>query len=234
MRKKVIRNIRIAHIKSLIGTTLISILPNGSVVQWIMGNRESTSIVQKIIFLLIAIAIDLFIIHTIRIIINPLKSDVFKKYGNLDRVAEIFKEIEATKIYEDKHMIISENYIIDKKDFEYLTAFDDILSVHKLVHSRNFSIDYYQIVIKDKYSNKITYKYEAYEDEKVDELILLIGSKSKNAKLGYTDEATKHVRENRVELPKEENSALYCPVCGSEVHFRDKTCKSCEYELDFS
>lgn len=177
------------------------------------------------------------------LVINPKKSDIFKKYGSIEKLENIMKEIESTIEYEDNQIIISKNYVADKKDFEKILAYKDILRVHKLVHKTNFAVDRYDVVITDKYNFEISYSYPVKDEKKVDNLILLIGSKCDNAKLGYTKEAEEHIKNNKVELPdiqiqkkdkKITEEAYACPDCKEKIEKGDKFCKNCGCKIDWS
>ena len=77
---------------------------------------------------------------------------------------------------------------------------------------------------------------------------MLIGSKSNNAKLGYTKEAKEHIERNKEELPKdiikeeikkedtaEKNIEEYaCPDCNNKIENGDKFCKNCGCKIDWT
>lgn len=177
------------------------------------------------------------------LVIEPSKSNVFKKYGSIEKLESIMEEIENTTEYEDNQIIVAKNYVADKKDFEKILAYKDILRVHKLVHKTNFVIDRYDLVITDKYNFELSYSYAVKDEKKVDNLILLIGSKCNNAKLGYTQEAKEHIKKYKEELPEnviEEKTQvndieLYaCPDCQNEIEAGDKFCKNCGCKIDWS
>lgn len=177
------------------------------------------------------------------LVIDPSKSNIFKKYGSVEKLEQIMEEIENTIEYEDKQIIVSKNYVADKKDFEKILAYKDILRVHKLVHKTNFVIDRYDVVITDKYNYEMSYSYSVQDEKKVDSLILLIGSKCDNAKLGYTKEAKEHIEKNKEELPKdivkedvkEKNIEEYaCPDCNNKIENGDKFCKNCGCKIDWT
>lgn len=189
-----------------------------------------------------------FFIKSFNLVISPEKSDIFKKYGSLEKLEEIMEEIENSIEFEDKQIIVSKNYVADKKDFEKITAYKDILRVHKTVHKTNFVVDGYYVTITDKYNHETSYPYRVGEEATVDKLILLIGSKCENAKLGYTKEAEEHIKKNKQELPKdiikeevkkestvEKNKEEYaCPDCNNKIEVGDKFCKNCGCKIDWS
>lgn len=234
--KKVIRNVRKNNIISLLVILLFGLWPNLGFFYTLFGDIDKDDFwIYLIICGALALLMDWLFIKTIKVVINPLSSDIFKKYGGPENIAKILEEIEETKEYEDKQIIISKNYVSDKKDYEKLIAFDDILAVHKLVHKTNFAIDGYSVIITDKYGHEIKYSYSGSkkDEEKVDYLLLLIGSKSNNAELGYTKGTQEHVKNNRVELPNISKSVYTCPDCGDEIEFGDKYCKNCSCKLNW-
>ena len=185
-------------------------------------------------------------IKSLIVVIDPYKSDIFKKYGTIEELEKILQEIENTIEYQDNQIIISQNYVADKKDYERILAYKDILRVHKLVHKTNFVVDGYSVVITDKYNEEVRYSYSVKEEEKVNELILMIGVKCDNAKLGYTKETAQYVEENKVKLPPtpyqtSNNEALNtqnvnyaCPDCQNRIEIGDKYCKNCGCKMDWS
>ena len=105
------------------------------------------------------------------LVINPAKSNLFKKYGSVEELEKIMEEIENTIEYEDNQIIVSKDYVADKKDFEKILAYKDILRVHKLVHKTNFVVDRYDVVLTDKYNFELSYSYPVKDEKKVDNLI---------------------------------------------------------------
>lgn len=173
------------------------------------------------------------------LVINPEKSNLLKKYGSVEKLEKIMEEIENTIEYEDNQIIVSKDYVADKKDFEKILAYKDILRVHKLVHKTNFVVDRYDVVLTDKYNFELSYSYPVKDEKKVDNLILLIGSKCNNAKLGYTKEAQKHIEKNKEDLLnyvlEEKSKEEYaCPDCKSQIAEGDKFCKNCGCKIDWS
>lgn len=189
-------------------------------------------------------------VYYAKIVIKPEEAPIFKKYGSPDNVLKILNEIENTIEYEDKNLVISKKYISDKKDYSKIVACNDVLGAHKLVHKTNFVIDYYQIVIIDKYNEEMTYKYGRDDEEKVNQLLILIGSKCKNAELGYTQKEREHIEKNKVDLvdnsnkktnikthvteDKQNDEEYKCPDCNNNIEFKDKFCKECGCKIDWS
>lgn len=244
MEKNVLRNIRINNLKSAIIFFLLGLLPNfGCIALSFEDFKEN--LVMILFFGLMAIFIDWILIKSIVLIINPLKSDIFRKYGSVEEIKKILNEIENNKEYEDNQLIISKNYVADKKDIERIVAYSDILRVHKLVHKTNFVIDRYELVITDKYNSTINYSYPVKDEKTVDNLILLISTKCSNAKIGYSKENARYVKENtEKEYPFEEpeneleknnnNSKIYaCPECKHEIEYGNKFCKECGCKIDW-
>lgn len=197
---------------------------------------DTSIIFIVIIFGLVAIPIDISFCNMIKLVMFPEKSDIFKKYGSIDKIQEILNEINKTKIYEDKHLIVSENYICDTKDLEKIVKCVDVLGVHKLVHKTNFVIDYYKIIITDKYGHETSYVYKPSEENLCNQLLSLIGSKCKNAELGYTKDEWDHINNNKIDLQETKSNTSYdhkCPECNYYVDYGDKFCKNCSCKLNW-
>lgn len=149
---------------------------------------------------LAAIFIDYVAIKNLKLVLNPLSSDVFKKYGSEVEIQQILNEINNNIEYQDAKIIISKDYIIGKNDIESLVACEDVLGIHKMVHKTNFVIDYYEVVITDKFNNQVTFRYLRNEEEILNNVLNILALKCKNAKLGYTNEAFEYIRENKQDL----------------------------------
>lgn len=223
-------------LKSLIYVLLINVPLICVIFAIINEGFEGSMLFIVLLFGLIAIPIDISFIKMLTLVIKPEKSDIFKKYGGIDKIQKIIDEIEKTKEYEDKNLIISKNYICDRKDLEKIVKCSDVLGVHKLVHKTNFVIDYYKIIITDKYGHETSYVYYRDQDKLCNELLALIGSKCKNAELGYTKDEWDHINKNRIDLPSESvsnNFEYKCPDCNNSIDYGDKFCKNCSCKLDW-
>lgn len=229
----VIKNVRKNNLKTAIGGSLIAIIPNLVIIvqgyNLITEGFDGGLLFMICIVALFTIPMDIALYRTWKIVFNPYSSDIFKKYGSPDKLTNIIKEIEETIEYEDKFLRISENYISDVKDYEKIVACDDVLGIHKLVHKTNYVVDYYQIVLTDKYGQETTYTYKVKEEDKVNELILYIAKKCKNAEVGYTNKEQNHIKNNKVPLPsdEEDDDEYCCPDCGNDIQYGDKFCKEC-------
>ena len=121
-------------------------------------------------------------IDCLKIVINPNKSKMVKKYKNIDKILEeIYKTIE----YQDSKIIVSKNYILGLNDIEYLIKCDDVINIIKVLHKINYTKDHYKMVLKDKYGDYFAFKYSIRKEKEMDKIILFINSKCKNSKIGY-------------------------------------------------
>lgn len=150
----------------------------------------------------------------IALVVNPYKSDVFKKHGSPERIMQIYSEIEKTIEYENNIMIVSQNYICSKNRADVLISCNDVLAIHKLIHKTNFIIDYYVIVITDKYDKEYHFTYDVKQENECISDLNFIASKCKNAKIGYTQDAQNHINKNKIPLP---NSPLQ-PLASSSFN----------------
>lgn len=185
---------------------------------------SSWYIIITILFAYLAFIAFKNTLYYAKLVFKPEEASVFKKYGSPEEILKILEEINNTIEYEDKNLIISKNYISDKKNYSKIVAINDILGIHKLVHKTNFVIDYYQIVITDKYNEEITFNYTRNYEEKVNQLLLLIASKCPHAALGYTAKQREYINNNTIPL---QNNNLYCKKCHSPIKSKDKYCHEC-------
>ncbi len=174
---------------------------------YIISSEDRSEMLKYMIFLIAGTGYFGFIltrgaIETAKVVIDPSKSDVFKKYGDESVIMKIVDEIEKTVEYDDGKIVISQNYVFDKNDIEKLVACKDVLRVHKLEHKTNFFTDGYALVITDKYDCEIKYFYNSQDEETVDKLIAMLSEKCTNAMFGYTAQSEKYVMDNKIKLPK--------------------------------
>ena len=199
MNQEILKNIRKNEIKGLILFLIFSIFPNIFLIYSLINEEKDWFVI--IILTILAIPIDWICIKCLIVAINPLKSNIFQKYGSYQNLEKIIEEINNTIEYEDDELIISKNYIADPNDYQRIIACKDILRVHKLVRKKNFAVISYSIVLTDKYNFELPFTYSKNDEEKVDKLLLLIGSKCNNAELGYTKATSQYVKENKEHLP---------------------------------
>lgn len=235
---KVIKNVRINEIKIALVMLIPALIFTGIVISILVSGEDIDELIfMLLLFGVFAVLFDYALIKSILIIIDPLKSDLFKKYGPPEKILDILDEIENTKEYEDKHLVISKNYISDKKDYSKIVACDDVLGVHKLVHKTNYVIDYYQIVIIDKYGLEIKYSYSVKNQDMCDKLLMVIAYKCKNAKVGYTKQEQDYIKANRQKLPTNTNQKIQyeykCPDCNKKILYGDNFCKECGCKLNW-
>jgi hypothetical protein len=198
--KKIIDNIKWRNTKTLLFAIAVAIVPHILFAVGISGIAGKDLLIFSILFGLAAAGCDVFIIKALIMIIDPLSNKIFKKYGSLENLRDILIEIESTIQFEDNKVIISNNYIMRKKNYESILAFDDILSAHKQVHKTNGFIDSYSVIVTDKYGLRNVFEYSSKEEEKVNVILFLIGMKSKNAVMGFTKQAFDHVKNSKVDL----------------------------------
>lgn len=213
-KEEILNNIKSNNKKQLILFTLPAIILNfftlGIFVNIVNGNAFAESevpIIFPILFcifiIFMTIGVDIGIATSIKLIMNPLEADVFKKYGSVKKIEKILDEIEQTIEYDDNNIVISKNYIFNRRDISKLVNCKDVLEIHKLVHKTNLITDSYSVVITDKYNEKMVYSYVPKEEKRVNTILLQLKQKCPNAVLGYTPEETENIIRNQVELPKE-------------------------------
>ena len=199
MNQEILKNIRKNETQGFILFFLFSIFPNVFLIYSLINGEKDWFMI--IIMAVMAIPIDWLCLKCLIVAINPLKSNIFQKYGSYQNLEKIIEEINNTIEYEDNALIISKNYIADPNDYQKIIAYKDVLRVHKLVRKKNFAVVSYSVVVTDKYNFGLTFTYSKNDEEKVDKLLLMIGSKCNNAQLGYTKETSLYVKENKENLP---------------------------------
>lgn len=218
---ELIKNIRKNHIIDTLKGLIPTILLNGLTVGMLYGafydRFEGTFLFLGAVSALFSITCLVTFIKNLTLAINPFKSDVFKKYGDPEKVASIYREIESTTEYEDHTMVISRNYICHKSRAEMLVACNDVLAVHKLVHKTNFVVDYYQIVITDKYGETLHFTYKKNEESLVDTLLVRIKGKCRNAEIGYNQDEFDHIRKNKVSLDSDTQGTPFVATFKSDA-----------------
>lgn len=162
-----------------------------------------------------------------QLVINPYKNKVFLKFKNIDNLVKIVNEIYNNRIFEDKNIIISEKYVIDKEDFSQISYLKDINTIHKFVKKKNYAVQYYAITINDKYEEYLI-KYNVKDEDIIDIAINQLAFYSENAKIGYTKENRKYAKENREGFESTEQKKSICKVCGKEIYENEyDTCDKC-------
>lgn len=221
---ELIKNIRKNHIidtlKSLIPTVLLNGLTIGMLYGAFYDGFEGSFLFLGAVSALFSITCLVMFIKNLTLAINPFKSDVFKKYGDPKKVASIYREIESTTEYKDQTMVISRNYICHRSRADILVACNDVLAVHKLVHKTNFVVDYYQIVITDKYGEEFHFTYKKDEESLVNTLLIRIKGKCRNAEAGYTQDELDHIRKNKVSLDSNSQGTPFVATFKSDTEKR--------------
>lgn len=242
MNYNVLDRIRKTNLKKALVSLIYVLMFNIPLIAVLYGiitdGLEGSMIFILVLFGFFAVFVDISFVKMIILIVSPEKSDLFKKYGSVEKIQKILNEIEKTKEYEDKNLVVSKNYLCDKKDLEKIVKCSDVLGVHKLVHKTNFVIDYYKIVITDKYGEETSYTYNASQEELCNKLLVLISSKCHNAEIGYHKDEWDHINKNKIDLPSNNNELnddyeYKCPECSSIIEYGDKFCKNCACKLDW-
>ena len=194
---KIIKNIRknsiIDSLKLFIPTLLLSVV-FVILLFWTFGDGFNgfALFLSCVCAIFLMIALVQFC-KKIVLIINPFNSAVFKKYGDIQCVENIYREIEATTEHEDDVIIVSKNFLCDKRRAEVLIACDDVVELHKVIHARNLIVVYVEIVITDKFGDEHNFMYKTHRADECDSLLNHIAGKCKNAVVGYTQNEFDHI-----------------------------------------
>lgn len=233
--QNILTNIRMKYLKQVIWSGALGIITVGALIFIIAGMIDesfsdyASGLWVILIFFAMSIIFIWWFLKNIPFVINPLKSTIFKKYGNIDKIEEIIDEIENDIEYQDKRIIVSRNYVLDKKDVENLVAYKDILRVHKYIHKTNFQMDGCGLVITDKYGDELRYLYGDSGERTVDKLIYMISEKTSKAKVGYTTEAAQYVEKNKIDI---DEKLIQCKVCGKSIEENEYgTCFECHQKI---
>ena len=202
--REIIDNIRKNALKDVLKLIVPVVLLSGGFIMMLYmtfyDEFDGGYLFLSAIFGLFTIPSIITLFKKIGLLIDPFKSDVFKKYGDPEKIARIYAEIEQTVEYENDTMIVSKNYICDKKRADVLIACNDVLAIHQLVHKTNFIVDYYNIVITDKYGEEYHFTYKAKQEQECLNVLKFIAGKCKNAEIGYTQDELDHIRKNKISL----------------------------------
>ena len=121
MEKDILKNIKSIHFKNSLsfvpGFIIIHIFCIG-LIWWFCALLHE--IVPKTLILISIVPVFGLIFGygimyiRLKLVFSPMKSTLFIKFGGIERTSQILEEIKNTKIYEDKYLIISDNYILHK------------------------------------------------------------------------------------------------------------------------
>ena len=157
----------ICFIASLLEPNIISI----------KGITIENDLFYKLCTFILAFCIDFLFIRSCILTIKPHKHTVFKKYGTVEKLTQILKEIEDNVEYEDKQIIISKNYIADKKNLGKIIEYKDIKDVYKEKRYYRGVHAAYWLTIKDIYYIETRYFYMIKDEDIVNQLVKMIKSK---------------------------------------------------------
>ena len=204
MEKYILKNIKSIHLKNSLrivpGFIIIHIFCIGLIWWfWALFHEDCPEVLIPMSILPVFGLISGYVIMYIRLklVFSPMKSTVFIKFGGIDRISQILEEIKNTKIYDDKYITISDNYILHKDNVETLTRCDDVLGLFCMEINGNE----YTLRIFDKFGEIMLYNYGHDEYEEYSESVRVLISKCKNAKVDKDCLIVlRHVRENKVNL----------------------------------
>lgn len=257
----IVKNVRKENIKAFLSTLFWGLGFTGMGIMFLIGVIIEEISLLGIIACLFMIPFGIFIdckaIEYLKIVINPLSGPVFKKYGDESKIQEILNDINNNIEYQDRRIILSKQYIMEKNNIESIVPYENVLGVYKSVHKTNFVVDYYKIVITDKFNDSVYITYPRDEEEIMDKVISILALRCKNAKFGYSNETFKHINENKQDLKtytsekndqsirnneknlKEDNTEnkemnkekKYCTKCGKLIEEEWTFCNYCGNKL---
>ena len=204
MEKDILKNIKSIHFKNSLrfvpGFIIIHIFCIGLI--WWFWALLHEIVPEALILISIGPVFGLLFGYGImyirlKLVFSPMKSTLFIKFGDIERTIQILEEIKNTKIYEDKYLIISDNYILHKDNVETLTRCDDVLGLFCMEINGNE----YTLRIYDKFGECTLYNYKHDEYEEYSEGVRVLISKCKNAKVDKDILIiARYIREHKVSL----------------------------------
>ena len=124
---------------------------------------------------------------------NPQGDKVLKKNPDLLFMAEeLYKGI----TYEDKHLIMSDRVIANKKNLYQMAFYNEIFMVYVHTESYNFITTTKQLVLATA-RDEIVFSIYGMKNEQVNALAQTIAGKCPYARFGYTQDNLKYLEEMR-------------------------------------
>ena len=168
----------------------------------ISKNGFINMIVPTFITGILSFLLDWSIKDSFLIFINPLRNNIFKKYGSPQEIDNIIENINNSIEYEYHNLIISKQYISDKKDYSKIINCDDVLGIHKIIYKKRKKIIKFKIVITDKWGQESFYEFKKSNEKECDDFIAIICKKCPNAMFGYTNQQKQYILTNKIDLNK--------------------------------
>lgn len=124
---------------------------------------------------------------------NPENDKILKKNPDLLFMAdELYRGI----TYQDKHLIMSDRVIANKKNLYQMAFYNEVFMVYVHTESYNFVTTTKQLVLATA-RDEITFSIYGMKSEKVEELARTIAGKCPYARFGYTQENLRYLDEMR-------------------------------------
>lgn len=183
MNENVFSKLKYSCIKWIIIFGIISILFDIIAYRVLIG-LEETGIIGAIIILGITIFSNYGFIKNIICFTNPNNNPVALKYGGIEKLEVLVKEINKTVIYSDKRVIIAKNYISSIRNYKTIIHLDEVINAYQFVQRTNGIITARDVVIVDKNGKEIHFGYGDNEQAVIKTLTALSQARN-DIKIGF-------------------------------------------------
>ena len=138
-------------------------------------------------------------------ILNPTRNHVFRKYGSASEIAKMIDEAlnDPNKIYEDKSMVITRKYILNRKKYTSFHKLDDILAAYPFTQSYNFVPVAAGLQIIDKWGEQLQFTF-GVTTTKAKEIMDAIMPYCPNTSFGFSAQTNQYVKQNKIALPPQQ------------------------------
>ena len=135
-------------------------------------------------------------------LLNPTRNHVFRKYGNPSEVAKMVDEAlnDTTKIYEDKTIIVTRKYIMQRNKYTTILKLEDMLAAYPFTQSYNFVPVAAGLQVIDKWGEQRRFMF-GLTTSKAKDIIEQIMPYCPNTSFGFSAQTNQYVAQNKIALP---------------------------------
>lgn len=191
--KDILNNIRKERFKNVL-LSFCAILVTGSIACGLFNQMKTDGFHWVTLIVAVWSSMACFcaliaLLYDAMLIIKPKTSNIITRYGDLNNLSKILETIYNDVVYQDDNIVISSEYILNKKWISNLVAINDILWIYEKTTKYNGIITKdKKIVVRDAHGDEREYKYS-------DTLFSLFSKICINAKVGYTIDNERYYKE---------------------------------------